>query len=196
MTQEHVITEQEFEARMTPEERSLFDDYKSKVGKEFVFAPRHPMFYYWGMEDPVQWSSIKRWATITEDFNPLWFDKEYAKNTRWGGVIAPPFYLLALDDPIAQGEDIVSKVYYPNNTMARDKYPTFRGAMVADSEYEFGEPIRPGDKITASYRCSDPFWKMGSKFRLLFLPGESTYTNQNGKMVAIGRGKGVYMFKA
>ena len=26
------------------------------------------------------------------DMNPLWRDEEYAKKTRWGGIIAPPAF--------------------------------------------------------------------------------------------------------
>ncbi|WP_322041026.1 FAS1-like dehydratase domain-containing protein [Burkholderia diffusa] len=35
---------------------------------------------------------IEHFACAADYWNPLWRDDNYARNTRWGGVIAPPFY--------------------------------------------------------------------------------------------------------
>ncbi|MCX8125946.1 MAG: MaoC family dehydratase N-terminal domain-containing protein, partial [Dehalococcoidia bacterium] len=175
----------ELEKLMTPEERALYERFKANIGKEFVPHSPHPMFYPWGTEDPVQWSSIKRWATINGDFNALWFDPDYASKSRWGGVTAPPLYLLALDDPVAVAADFVGEIYDPNCLVRRDKYPTFRGSMMANAEFEFFRPIRPGDRIDVKRRCTDIYWRQGQRYRLLFLLGESIYTNQKKELVAI-----------
>jgi len=191
VTQENLNLEE----RMRPEERVLYESFKARIGKEFPPEQGHEMFYPIGLEDPVQWSAIKRWATINGDTNALWFDQEYAKNTRWGGVIAPPLYLLAKDDPVAIAADFVTSIYKPDSTVNREKYPTFRGSMMANAEFEFFEPVRPGDKLDAMRKCTDIFWRQGSRYRLLFLLGETRYTNQKGQLVAVSRGGAVYMFK-
>jgi len=36
--------------------------------------------------------SIRDMATVVDCWNPLWNDENYANNTRWGGLIAPPLY--------------------------------------------------------------------------------------------------------
>lgn len=185
----------ELEKLMTPEERELYERFKSKIGKEFVPHNPHPMFYPWGVEDPVQWSSIKRWATINGDFNALWFDSEYAGKSRWGGVIAPPLYLLAMDDPVFVAEDFVGEIYDSNCMLRRDKYPTFRGSMMANAEFEFFKPVSPGDKLEVKRKCTDIYWRQGKRYRLLFLHGETTYTDHENELVAISRGGAVYMFK-
>lgn len=186
----------ELEKLMTPEERALYERFKARLGMEFVPHNPHPMFYPWGTEDPVQWSSIKRWATINGDFNALWFDPEYAGKSRWGGVIAPPLYLLAMDDPVSVAEDFVSEIYDSNCMLRRDRYPTFRGSMMANAEFEFFRPIRPGDKLEVKRKCTDIYWRQGKRYRLLFLLGETTYYNHKKEQVAVSRGGAVYMFKS
>ena len=191
MTQENLSLEE----RMRPEERLLYESYKARLGKESPPEPSHPMFYPVGLEDPVQWSWIKRWATVNGDMNALWFDPEYAKKTRWGGVVAPPLVLLAKDDAVAVGEDFTTSIYKPDCTVNREQYPSFRGSMMANAEFEFFEAIRPGDKLDAVRKRTDIFWRQGSRYRLLFLLGETRYTNQKGQLVAVSRGGAVYMFK-
>jgi acyl dehydratase len=181
--------------RMTGPEKELYDEFKSQIGKEFV--PRHPhiMFYPRGTEDPVQWSATKRWAYINYDFNALYFDPAYAGKTRWGGVIAPPLFLLAMDDAMGMGSDLTGAIYSPRNIVDRVKYPNFRGSAMANCEWEFFEPIRPGDLIRTKATPRDIFWKLGSRVRLLFLQGEMTYFNQHDRPVSICRTGAVYMFK-
>jgi acyl dehydratase len=36
---------------------------------------------------------IRHFADGLGDTNPLWTDEEYAKRTKWGGIIAPPCFL-------------------------------------------------------------------------------------------------------
>lgn len=40
------------------------------------------------LEKRVTQDAIDAWATVSEDFNPLHVDPEYAKTTRFGGTIA------------------------------------------------------------------------------------------------------------
>jgi len=182
------------EERMTPEERGLYEGFKKKIGQEFV--PRHhEMFFFIGNEETAHWSRIKRWAIVTEDFNALWFDEEYAKQSRWGGIIAPPLFLLAINDGMGPAASFVRDIYRPDCVVNREKYPNFRGSMQMNSDWEFFEPIRPGDKIDTKSKCTDIYWKQGKRYRLLFTFGETTYTNQKRQLVAHCRAGAVYMFK-
>ena len=185
------------EERMTPEERELYESFNSKIGQEFVPEPSHEMFFPLLNEEPVTWSRIKKWAKVNEDLNPLWFDAEYAKNSRWGGIIAPPLFLMTVDAGTAPVAYLIGKLYTPapNAVLKLEKYRTFRGAMQTDSEWEFFEPVRPGDRIFPKATCTDIFWKQGKRFRLLVTSGVTTYTNQEGQLLARCRTGAVYMFK-
>lgn len=39
---------------------------------------------------------IRHFAYAVGDPNPLWRDPAYARSTRWGGIIAPPFLIVVL----------------------------------------------------------------------------------------------------
>ncbi len=185
------------EARMTPEERRLYEAYKSRLGQDFPAHHTHEMFVPLFEDEPVTQSRIAKWARVTGDGNPLWHDDAYAARSRWGGIVAPPMFLLTVSDGATPGAQLVGELYQPapNAVLNHAKYPTYRGAMQAEAEWEFFEPVRPGDRIGAVARCTDVFWKQGSRFRLLFCMGETTYTNQDGRRVALCRNGAVHMFK-
>ena len=185
------------EQRMTPEERELYEDFKSKIGQESVPVPSHEMFFPLLNEEPVTWSRIKKWAKVNGDSNPLWFDEEYARNSRWGGIVAPPLYLMTIDAGTVPVSYLVGKLFEPapNAVLKLKKYRTFRGVMQTDSTWEFFEPVRPGDQIIPRAKCTDIYWKQGKRFRLLVTSGVTTYTNQEGQIVASCQTGAVYMFK-
>lgn len=47
--------------------------------------------------------SIRDLGLAIDCWNPLWHDEDYAGNTRWGGIIAPPMYLERLKAGTATG---------------------------------------------------------------------------------------------
>jgi len=185
------------EALMTPEERRLYEGYKRRLGKEFTPHHTHGMFVPLFEGEPVTKSRIATWAAVTGDDNPLWSDDIYAARSRWGGIIAPPLFLLTVNDGATPGAQLVGELYEPapNPVLNLKAYPTYRGAMQAEADWQFFEPVRPGDRIAAVARCTDVFWKQGSRFRLMFCMGETVYTNQHGRRVALCRNGAVYMFK-
>ena len=46
--------------------------------------------------------AIRHWAEGIGDRNPLWTDPAYAARTRWGGLVAPPTMVLAMDRNIVR----------------------------------------------------------------------------------------------
>ena len=185
------------EQRMTPEERELYESFKNKIGQEFVPEPSHEIFFPLLNEEPVTWSRIKKWARVNEDLNPLWFDEEYARNSRWGGIVAPPLFLMTIDAGTVPAAYFVGKLFTPapNAVLNLEKYRTFRGVMQTDSDWEFFKPVRPGDMISPKAKCTEIYWKQGKRYRLLVTSGVTTYTNQKGQTVASCRTGAVYMFK-
>ena len=68
---------------MSDEGTGLLDSLKQMVGTEMVVtAP-----------EPVGRAFIRQFALAIEDDNPVYQDEEYARDTRYGGVIAPPTYI-------------------------------------------------------------------------------------------------------
>ena len=64
---------------------ALSEKDRALIGKESepVHAP-----------DEVSKSMIRHFCEMMEDPNPLYTDEEYAKNSKYGGIIAPPQMLM------------------------------------------------------------------------------------------------------
>ena len=138
----------------------------------------------------VEKGAIKRFADAVDDRNPLYWDEEYARNSRYGAIIAPPgffgwptnwppgiTFLQNPDvsaEPSKEGESLRDTLYKLGYTLGLD------GGM----EYEFFIPIRVGDTLTAETRVKDIVEREGKSGKMVFLFTETTFTNQNGAIVA------------
>ncbi len=133
----------------------------------------------------VHLEDIRKFATAVGDNNPLWLDMDYARSTRWGGIIAPPtfvdrftpFYVLADDN--SQG--------YLGGPMPIKR--PFKHGFSASDEHEIFRPVRPGDVITVTTSIGDMFEKHGRPGvgLMLFTRYDKTYRNQRNEIVAICR---------
>jgi acyl dehydratase len=112
--------------------------------------------------------TIRNFCNGIGDLNPLYRDTEYARGSRYGGVVAHPMF------PMAYG------------WIGRTRWglPGVHGFYVGN-EWELFRHIRPGDRISAIERVVGVEEKQ-SKFsgRLVLQYVEATYSNQRGEIVA------------
>jgi acyl dehydratase len=192
--------EKSLDELMTPEEREFVEKWRKTIGKIHI-APNDQeamandrCIYFWGLGKDATWTFIKRWAAINEDWNAMWFDEEYAKKSRYGGIIAPPLYLISVHDGLAAPMDVLNSITLPTRCHCMrpdlEKYPTLGAAGgQAETIWEFFEPVRPGDTIYAEHKLADMSWHKareveGRPFsRFLYVTGETTFTNQKGQLV-------------
>src|SRR5260370_41619468 len=87
----------------------------------------------------VERGAIRRFAEAIGDPNPLFNDEKSARKTRFGGMIAPPTFCRSLGAPILD---------------VKLNMAQFRG-LDGGSEWEYFEPIRPGDRITVQSKLAD-----------------------------------------
>lgn len=122
---------------------------------------------------------IRRYAEALGDDNPLWQDEEYAKTTRYGGIIAPPFLLCALMTiaPTTMGP---KEIPLPVPELPLPLEHSLDGG----TEWEFFLPLKLGDTLTSRSRLANVFERQGKLGKMLFLVYETTYTNQRGEVVA------------
>jgi acyl dehydratase len=141
------------------EETGLVEEFRKLVGVE---------------SEPHMWEvekgHIRRHAEAVGDPNPLWRDEAYARKTRYGGIIAPPLFLID-----AGLVDFVDSLV----DMAPDKANINGG-----TELDFYRPMRVGDTITTVAKLADVKEKVGKSGSMIFLLVEVTYTNQKGELVA------------
>ena len=130
---------------------------------------------------PISASDIRKWAIAVywPDTPPRQFwDAEYAKTSRWGGIIAPeefnPFAW-----PIERRE--ATRLGGPQGTG-----PGQRG-MNGGSEATYYTPMRPRDVIRSSTQLAEVYEKTGRLGVMMFLVNETTWTNQEGERIKVDR---------
>ena len=118
----------------------------------------------------IEKDTIRRVADAIDDQNPLWRDEEYAKKTRYGGIVAFPIIL------------------HPGSRANRPPVQyesTVRGGGLAGDEWEFFEPVRPGDKLTITTHIAEFLEREGARGKVLLTVTQTTYKNQHGRVVMI-----------
>ena len=133
-------------------------------------------------------SNVLRWQPI--DANPLYTDVERARQSRYGGLIAPPlFYMAPLTDPVPEsalrsdGLPYEGRFPIPPTPLPR--------LMDGGTDIEFFVPIRVGDTLTARSTIVDIYEKDGRSGPLIFVVRETTYANQNDEIVVIEKGSSI-----
>lgn len=116
----------------------------------------------------VEKGAIIKFAEAIGDDNPVYCDEAAARGTRYGGLIAPPTFLRSVTAP-------------------RPEYPfeaPFTRVLDGGSDWEYFEPVRPGDRITAVARIEDVTERNGRIGLMLISTIVVTYTNQFGQVAA------------
>ncbi|MFC1940078.1 MaoC family dehydratase N-terminal domain-containing protein [Chloroflexota bacterium] len=139
----------------------------------------------------IEKGAIRKFADAVDDWNPLYWDEEYARQSKYGAIIAPPGFFgwptkwskgttfLHQANITAEARDALSKVGYSRS---------LDGGM----EYEFFTPVRAGDTLVASSMIKDIVAREGKTGKLAFIFTETTYTNQNGDLVAKAIGTSIH----
>lgn len=122
----------------------------------------------------IEKGMLRKFAEAIEDPNPLWQDEEYANKARYGGIIAPPGLIMA---SIMTAHTIDFPFQFPMPRL-----------LDGGGEWEYLKPIRPGDVITVEHWIADIREREGKMGKMIFIIGETTWTNQKNELVARGRG--------
>ena len=116
----------------------------------------------------VEKGAIRRFAEAIEDANPLWNDEVAARKTRYGGLTAPPTFLRSMRGV---------QVNLPFEL-------SFSRRLDGGSDWEYFQPVRPGDSITAVARIADLTERSGRLGAMVFMTTVTTYRNQFDEVVA------------
>ncbi len=116
----------------------------------------------------VEKGAIIRFAQAIGDDNPVYTDEAAARKTRYGGLIAPPTFLRSV-----RGIHLDLPFGLP-----------FNRVLDGGSEWEYFQPVRPGDRITAVGRISDIRERAGRLGLMILVTTVLTYRNQFDEVVA------------
>jgi len=136
----------------------IIKELESRVGID-----EQPLVY------EIEKGMIKRFARAIGDNNPLWQDEEYAVKTSYGGIIAPPNFVLTL----GFGKILQDFISDPEITV-----------LHGSTELESYQAIRPGDVITVTSTIRNIRDRQGEMGKMLFVIFVMLYKNQKEELVA------------
>jgi acyl dehydratase len=150
---------------------------------------------------PVEAGHIMMFARSIGDENQIYFDADYAKKTEPGAVIAPPTFVQssAQFDP---DYFLRPKVGHPWFGSGKEPTGVKRqgggggggggGGLHAEQHYEYHQPLKAGDVLTATNKPGKTWEKEGKRSgKLVFSETVTEYRNQKGELVVTARGVGV-----
>ncbi len=145
----------------------------------------------------VEKGAIRKFADAVDDRNPLYWDEEYARNSRYGLIIAPPGFF---GWPIrwVRGSTFIM---FPSSDEPVGAIVDSRAVLVEAGygrvldggiDYEFFATIRAGDTLTAASKIESIVEREGRSGKMIFVYTETTYTNQNGELVTRARASSIH----
>ncbi|TET25350.1 MAG: MaoC family dehydratase [Dehalococcoidia bacterium] len=130
---------------------------KDKIGVEW------PLGVY-----EIEKGMIRRFVQAIEDPNPLWQDEEYAARSQYGGIVAPPTFIMTI------GFEQIQKL------LAASSGTLLHGS----TELECYQPLRAGNVITATAKVANIRERPGKMGKMTFITFGISYQNQRQELVA------------
>jgi acyl dehydratase len=113
---------------------------------------------------------IVAFARSTGETAPQYLDEEAAKDTKYGGLIAPPTFC----------NMFVNGISRPDIKLEFGDVGLFAGQSIENLT-----PARPGDTLAAKTRLKEVYAKTGRSGKMVFAVWETSFTNQGGDTVAL-----------
>ncbi|MBT5051041.1 MAG: hypothetical protein HOM58_21250 [Rhodospirillaceae bacterium] len=174
----------------------LTDQIKDMIG---MTAERVEASPPWGIER----EGLRIFTNAIMDPDPRYWDDEFAKETKFGGIVTPPIYCSYLGRKTLAGvEDPVSRAFRENPNSdgiggVRDADPDDKGALPkiptplkrilnAGNEIELRQYPKLGDHIFRQAKYGDVKGRVTKDGTpMLIVTTETTYTNQDGDVLCI-----------
>jgi acyl dehydratase len=146
-------------------------DVERRVGKEVGGGE---------LIEPCSSTDIRRWVMAMDYPNPIHWDHEFAKASKFGGIVAPQSFAVAID--YGHGAQPACVGYIPGSHLI------FGG----EEWWHYGPRVKPGDRLTQKRRFHD-YKVADTKFAgpTLFSRGDTLHFNQHGTPVAKERSTSV-----
>ncbi len=139
--------------------------------------------------DEVNLPMIRHWVDALDDRNPVYLDDEAAKQSRFGGIVAPPAMLQAWIMPRPKIEGIAERGGAPDdfsfdNPITALDEAGFTGTLATNSELDFDHYLHVGDRLFTSSAVESISDQKKTALGLgYFVTWVTTYRNQKGEEV-------------
>jgi acyl dehydratase len=145
--------------------------------------------------DSVESGAVRRFCQAIMDDDRAYWDEEYAKGTKYGGVIAPPLYPgftgrrpPGTPDPLDRFKDEPDWDGATGGRGGPGQLPPidipFKRLLNGGVSAEFFAFCKPGDRITGQREYIEITERTGRTGLMAIIVSETTYTNQDGLLLS------------
>lgn len=173
-----------------------------EVYRDFTSAPPSDEVECW---DEVSRSDLRRMVLAIPDHGPIYWDEDFARKTRFGGLVAPPVYPVEafkvpphlpdqLTDTMKLDPNFSGSVGDPRLRIAggsRRIHPDLIVSLNGGQEYEIFRLLRLGEKCKAQTRLVDIFEKQGAGGRFVVTVARTEYRTLTGEPIMWARQYGI-----
>ena len=131
----------------------------------------------------------RRFALAAGDLNPLYFEEAAARDAGYRTTLVPPVFLAWSLTPPRPLEDVRVDGLYRGE--GKRVTLNVKRVMFGGEEWEFLEPVFAADTITSVTRLKSLEEKAGGSGPFVLQMTETTYTNQDGAVVARAVGRSI-----
>jgi acyl dehydratase len=134
--------------------------------------------------DPVNQPMIRHWCDAIGDDNPVYTEPDFAKQSHFGRIVAPPTMLQAWTMPGLKGHRRAVDPDKPSPLAILDE-AGFTSVVATNCEQEYRRYLEPGDllSLTSTIDSISDEKKTGLGVGH-FVTQRMTYRDQNGEIVA------------
>ena len=144
----------------------ITDEMRAVIGKEGEPATLE-----------VEKTGCRTFARAVGHTDRIFYDEEYAKSKGYRSIVAPPGFLgtpvFSPASPHADAETGGPRFSIP-----------YKRVLNGGTEYEYFDTVCAGDVLTARSKISGFNERVGSMGPMLITTRETTFTNQEGRVVA------------
>lgn len=132
------------------------------------------------LKESLHLNDLRRWAQGMQNPNPLFFDEDYAAESRFGRIVAPQSFAVCTDTSHGAGPAIQGVIPGQHMIFGGDEW-WFFGPRI-----EAGDLVRQ-DRMLFDYKIAE------TKFSgpTMFSRGDTTYLNQRGELICKQRSTSV-----
>ncbi len=134
-------------------------------------------------------AAAQRFALAADDRNPLYFDEAAAKAAGYRTTLIPPVFLAWSLNPPRPLTDVRTDGLYRGE--GKRVTLNVKRVMFGGEDWEFLAPLYAGDTYTSETRLKSLEEKTGGSGDFVLQMTETTYTNQDGVVVARATGRSI-----
>jgi hypothetical protein len=139
--------------------------------------------------EEIGYASIRYFSLAIGDNNKLYSNNEFAKQTKWHEIIAPPTYIFETNQYMSKEINEEGYLGHTWDIPLDMEYSIIRGG----NEYNLYSPLLPSTLLEVNWKIIDIFEKQSKNTKFLIVTSLIQYFDQNQKLLAKNHEDMIYM---